>query len=54
MTQIHTLHEPDCERNDHPCCCGMYAIDENLQCLGNFTLSREDVADMLANDSLGG
>ena len=53
-TLITVLHEPTCTRDFAPCTCGMYAIDENFQCLGAFTLNANEISDLLTNDSIGG
>ena len=52
---ILVLHEPTCERDAHPCNCGMYGVDMvNLQCLGAFNVSEREISEMLSNDSIGG
>ncbi len=52
---ILVLHELDCNRDFHPCTCGMYGVNEdNMQCLGTFKLSDHEISEMFINDSIGG
>lgn len=58
MAQILVLHEPTCNRDPHPCSCGMYAVEEPYpevyQCLGAFHLTESELSELLSNDSIGG